>query len=47
MRTQNMNTLKMFEPREKLREEAVLESVYDEKGIEKLEEIRDDKERIE
>ena len=42
-----MKTLKLFEPREKEKDEAILESVYEETGVERIQEQIDDQERIE
>ena len=42
-----MKTVKLYEPREKIKEDVILESVYDETGEERLQELLDDQERIE
>ena len=46
LRTKDMKSIKLYEPREKIRDEVILESVYDETGVERLNEILDDQERI-
>ena len=42
-----MKAIKLHEPREKVKDEVILESVYEETGVDRLNEFLDDQERIE